>query len=66
MRVAKEAGTESEAPHQLGALLWTVSSVDVLVGVEFRTAAKALPTLTALVGSLSSGFVGGQSGRKRF
>lgn len=48
--VGKEAGTASEASHKPRALLSSVSSVDVPVGVE---ASKAFPALRVLARSLS-------------
>jgi len=52
VQVGHEAGAY-EGSHKLKALLWSVSSVDVLVGAEFRSVYKALPTLRALIWSLS-------------
>ena len=53
MLVGNEAGTASEGSQSLGVLLQPLCFVDVLVGLEMRSAFKALCTLRTLKGSLS-------------
>ena len=59
--VANEAGTAFEGSQSLGVLLQPLGSVDVLVGVEMRSAFKALCTLGTLKESLLCGCAVGAS-----
>ena len=61
MLVGNEAGTAFEGSQSLGVLLQPLGSVDVLVGVELRSAFKALCTLRTLKESLLCGCAVGAS-----